>query len=53
MITTGTINSSVDKNCQALTKGASVREKILASTVSVDEYFDELIDQVREDYASL
>ena len=27
--------------------------KILASTMSVDEYFDELIDKVREDYANL
>lgn len=26
---------------------------ILASTVSVDEYFDELIEQVLEDYANL
>lgn len=26
----------------------STRERIMASTVSVDEYFDELIDQVRE-----
>jgi len=27
--------------------------KIMASTMSVDEYFDELIDKVREDYANL
>jgi len=27
--------------------------RIMASTMSVDEYFDALIDQVREDYASL
>ena len=26
---------------------------LMASTMSVDEYFDALIDQVREDYASL
>jgi hypothetical protein len=26
---------------------------VMASTMSVDEYFDELIDQVREDYAAL
>ena len=25
----------------------------MASTMSVDEYFDELIDKVREDYANL
>ena len=28
-------------------------ELIMASTMSVDEYFDELIDKVREDYANL
>ena len=28
----------------------STRNKIMASTMSVDEYFDELIDKVREDY---
>ena len=31
----------------------STRERIMASTVSVDEYFDELIAQVHEDYATL
>ena len=35
------------------TKTVSVRERIMASTMSVDEYFDELIDKVREDYANL
>ena len=34
-------------------KAVSIRERIMSSTVSVDEYFDELIDQVREDYANL
>ena len=29
----------------------STRNRIMASTMSVDEYFDELIDKVREDYA--
>ena len=29
--------------------GTSTREKLNASTMSVDEYFDELIDQVRHD----
>ena len=29
----------------------SIREKVLANTMSVDEYFDELIEQVRHDYA--
>lgn len=28
-------------------------EHVLATTMSVDEYFDELISQVHEDYASL
>ena len=27
----------------------SARERVMASTVSVDEYFDELIEQVRHD----
>lgn len=31
----------------------STRNRIMASTMSVDEYFDELIDMVREDYANL
>ena len=30
-----------------------LREQVMSSTVSVDEYFDELISQVRKDYASL
>ena len=28
------------------------RERIMSNTMSVDEYFDELINQVREDYAN-
>lgn len=35
------------------TKATSTRKKVMANTMSVDEYFDELIDQVREDYANL
>ena len=31
----------------------STRNRIMASTMSVDEYFDELIDKMREDYANL
>ena len=31
----------------------SSRESVIASTVSVDEYFDELIEQVHNDYANL
>ena len=33
--------------------GVSTRERVIASTVSVDEYFDELIEKVRQDYANL
>ena len=33
--------------------GISPRERVMASTVSVDEYFDELIEKVRHDYANL
>jgi hypothetical protein len=31
----------------------SDEERVLVSTMSVDEYFDVLISQVRKDYASL
>ena len=34
-------------------KAVSTRERVMASTVSVDEYFDELINLVRKDYANL
>ena len=40
-------------NADALKNGPSSRESILASTVSVDEYFDELISLVRKDYAGV
>ena len=53
MISQVTTKTSVDKISHSLAKGQSTREKIMASTMSVDEYFDELIDQVREDYANL
>ena len=33
--------------------GISVRARVIANTVSVDEYFDELIDKVRQAYANL
>lgn len=39
--------------CEAPLHGDSIRERVLASTMSVDEYFDELIEQVRHDYANL
>ena len=35
------------------TKSVSTTERVMASTMSVDEYFDELISQVHEDYADL
>ena len=53
MISTVTAKQSVDKSCHSLAKDQSTRERIMASTMSVDEYFDELIDKVREDYANL
>ena len=37
----------------AVAYGISTRERVMASTVSVDEYFDELIEKVRHDYANL
>ena len=45
--------TSSGKSCQSLVKAKSTREMILSKTMSVDDYFDELIDQVREDYANL
>jgi hypothetical protein len=35
------------------TAKASSRKSVLAKTVSVDEYFDELISQVHKDYENL
>lgn len=35
------------------TKSVSTTERVMTSTMSVDEYFDELISQVHEDYAEL
>lgn len=32
------------------TKSVSTSERVMASTMSVDEYFDELISRVHEDY---
>lgn len=37
----------------AVAYGISGRELTMASTVSIDEYFDELIEKVRQDYANL
>lgn len=40
-------------NVNTLKQQPSSRERIMASTLSVDEYFDELISLVRKDYASI
>ena len=32
-------------------KATTTLERVMANTVSVDEYFDELISQVHQDYA--
>ena len=32
---------------------ASTTERVMATTMSVDEYFDELITQVHEDYSTM
>ena len=40
-------------NRQTTSKGVSPRESVMANTVSVDEYFDELISLVHKDYARL
>ena len=53
MISTVTTKTQVDQSYKSIAKGMSTRERVMASTMSVDEYFDELIDQVREDYANL
>ena len=46
MISAVTTKTSVDKSFHSLAKGKSASEKIMASTMSVDEYFDELISQL-------
>lgn len=40
-------------NVNTLKQQPSSIEKIMASTVSVDEYFDQLISLVRKDYESI
>ena len=35
------------------TKSVSTTERVFATSMSVDDYFDELISQVHEDYAAL
>lgn len=51
--TTATNKKSVNNSCQPSVHGGTIRDRVLAETISVDEYFDELIDQVKEDYANL
>lgn len=51
--TTATIKKSVNNSSQPSVHGETIRDRVLAETISVDEYFDELIDQVKEDYANL
>lgn len=52
MINPATSKASIDKNHQSIGKDPSARQRIMATTMSVDEYFDELINQVRKDYAN-
>ncbi len=42
-----TSNTTTKQN----TKSTVTREIVMANTMSVDEYFDELISQVHQDYA--
>ncbi|MBQ3770175.1 MAG: hypothetical protein II866_14445 [Prevotella sp.] len=44
---------SIGKTRLDRVKSVSTTERVMASTMSVDEYFDELISQVHEDYADL
>ena len=53
MVTTSILKTPIEEGCQTLAQGISTSERIMASTMSVDEYFDELINQVREDYSNL
>lgn len=49
---TGSYGVRTDAQSTPLQQESS-RDRILASTMSVDEYFDELISLVRQDYANL
>ena len=49
MISTVTTKTQVAKSNKSITKDMSTHERIMASTMSVDEYFDELTDLVRGD----
>ena len=43
-------NPNVEERPQ---EGAPRRNSVMESTMSVDEYFDELIEQVRQDYENV
>lgn len=53
MITNTTLKMSDGESIQCPSMSVPTRDRIMKSTMSVDEYFDELIDKVREDYANL
>lgn len=53
MISTVTTKTQVAKSYKSHAKNMSTRERIKATTMSVDEYFDELSDLVCEDYANV
>ena len=38
---------------QVIQQNTSTNERVMANTVSVDEYFDELITLVRKDYENI
>ena len=38
-------------DCGSISDKGFIREIVMANTMSVDEFFDELIEQVRHDYA--
>ena len=40
-------------NYSVLGTGTSIRDGVMGGTMSVDEYFDELIKRVRQDYANV
>ena len=40
-------------NSRPSSKSVSKKKSVMANTVSVDEYFDQLIAHVHEDYANL
>ena len=44
---------NVTKMNNQSTMSVSTTERVMATTMSVDEYFDELISQVHEDYSTM